>query len=145
MKKCAVFAAVLLASCDAGAPPSISVADAWARATGPGQSSTAAYLTVRNSGGSDSLLSVSSPAGAASLHSTSMTDGIMRMRHLEALEVPAGSTVTLEPGATHVMLTGLKTPIAAGSSFPLTLSFERSGERRVTVTVRPASSAGEAM
>ena len=49
---------------------------------------------------------------------------------------------TLKPGADHVMVTGLKQPLTAGTTFPLTLAFEKSGQKLVEVSVRPLSGAG---
>jgi copper(I)-binding protein len=144
VKKAAALAALMLAACTAEAPaPDISVQDAWARATGPGGSSTAVYLAIRNRGGADRLVEVSSPAGQTSLHSTSVDGGVMRMRSVESLDIPAGSKVTLEPGGTHVMLTGLDAELAAGTTIPLELHFERSGEMTMEAAVRPASANGE--
>ena len=144
MNKALALAAFLLVSCTAEAPtPEIVVENAWARAAAHGRSSTAVYLTIRNTGGGDRLVEVSSPAGEASLHSTSMAGGIMRMRSVEAVDVPAGSAVKLEPGGNHVMLSGLKSPLAAGSTIPLELKFERSGDKKVEAAVRAASAKGE--
>lgn len=67
------------------------------------------------------------------------------MRPLEGLDIPAQSTVQLKPGGTHIMVTGVKQPLIAGSSFPLALHFERSGKRTVTVSVRPATAEGAGM
>lgn len=137
-----ILAALLLASCArGGSAPEIAVQDGWARATAPGQTSSAAYFTLANTGGADRLLSVSSPVGDASLHSTSMDNGIMRMRPLDALDVPANSSVRLQPGGTHVMLMRLKSPMAPGSNIRVDLRFERSGHRQVELPVR--DSAGE--
>ncbi len=141
MKTIAALGLLLLASCTSNAPPAISVDDAWARATLAGQMSSAAYFTIRNSGGPDRLLSVSSPSANASMHSTSMDNGVMRMRPLAALDVPAKATVELKPGGTHVMLMGLKAPLEAGSTIMFDLKFEKSGERHVTADVRPADGA----
>jgi hypothetical protein len=139
----AALAAILLVSCTPkAAAPVIAVDGAWARATLPGQMSSAIYFTVSNGGGEDRLLSVSTTAGNASLHSTDMDNGVMRMRPLQALEIPANSKVELKPGAMHVMLMGLKAPLATGSTFPLDLRFEKSGDRKVAVTVRPATAEG---
>lgn len=137
MRISAAIAALLLASCSAESPPpAISIDSAWARTTAPGQTSTAVYLTIANSGGSDRLVAVSSPAGQASLHSTSMEGGVMRMRHLDALDIPAESSVELKPGATHVMIIGLGEALEEGRQLPLDLQFERSGERAVAAAVR---------
>ena len=142
LKKGAALVALLLASCTRPAPD-ISVGDAWARATGPSHSASAVYLTITNDGGPDRLVGVSSPAGDASLHSTSTQGGVMRMRPVEAVEIPAGSTVTLEPGGTHVMLAGLEAPLAAGTTFPLMLDFKRSEDQQVEVTVRSMAADGD--
>jgi len=142
------LAALLLLSCASkkSEPPQISISDAWSRATVAGQSSAAAYLTVANTGdGDERLLQVSTAIGQSSLHSTTMDNGVMRMRPLTSLDIPAHSTVDLKPGGTHIMIMGVKQPLAAGSSFPLTLKFDRSGERTVTVAVRPATSTGGGM
>jgi copper(I)-binding protein len=142
VKKSAAIAAILLASCGVSAPPKVSIDDAWARATLPGQMSSAAYFTIRNDGGPDELLSVSTTAANASLHSTTMDNGVMRMRPETRIDVPANSTVELRPGGTHIMLMGLKAPLAAGSTIDLDLKFEKSGDRHVTASVRPANGAG---
>lgn len=140
MKQALLFAALLLASCKpASSPPAVSIDNAWARATVPGQMGSAAYFTIHNSGGQDRLMSVASPAADASLHSTSMDNGVMRMRPLDALAIPAKGTVELKPGGTHVMLMALKQPLQAGQTLELDLKFEKSGERRVMAEVRPAT------
>jgi len=142
------LAALLLLSCapKRTAPPQISISGAWSRATVAGQSTAAVYLTIANKGGGDDkLLNASTPIGQATLHSSTMDGGVMRMRPLEALDIPAQSTFQLKPGGTHIMVAGVKQPLIAGSSFPLALHFDRSGDRRINVDVRPASTAGESM
>jgi copper(I)-binding protein len=132
----AVLAALLLVSCKASSPsPAITIDSARARATAPGQSATAAYFTITNTGGGDRLVGISSRTGRASLHSTSIDGGVMRMRQLDALDIPAKSTIALEPGAIHVMITGLRQPLAAGQQLPLELTFKRSGRRVIIATV----------
>jgi copper(I)-binding protein len=142
------LAALLLLSCAPKRtdPPQISISGAWSRATAAGQSTAAVYLSIANKGGGDDkLLNASTPIGQATLHSSTMDGGVMRMRPLEGLDIPAQSTVPLKPGGTHIMVTGVKQPLVAGSSFPLALHFERSGKRTVTVSVRPATAEGAGM
>jgi copper(I)-binding protein len=146
----AAGAAIALASCSGGAnaPADIQVSDAWARATIAGQPSAAVYLTIVNAGrGDDRLVGVSTPiAKDATLHSSSSEGGIMRMRMLsDGIAVPAGATVKLQPSGNHAMLTGVSAPLAKGSNFPLSLRFERSGERKVDVRVLEPSASGHAM
>jgi periplasmic copper chaperone A len=117
--------------------PDISVKDAWARATVAGQQSGAAYLTIVNRGGADRLVSVdaSQAAQSAGLHSSSMAGGVMRMRPLRSLDIPAQGTVKLEPSGTHIMMMGLKGPLQPGRPVELELRFEKSRTRTVPVQV----------
>jgi copper(I)-binding protein len=69
----------------------------WARATPGHAENGAAYLTIV-SPTADRLTAVSSPvAKKAELHTMSMEGGVMRMRPLAAIDIPAGQTVTLSP------------------------------------------------
>jgi periplasmic copper chaperone A len=104
----------------------------------------AAYLTVRNDGDQDDrLVGVSSAvAEKAELHSSVMQDGVMKMRAVEALDVPAHGGAVLEPGGLHIMLIGLKAPLEEGKSFALMLEFENAGEIEVLTTVEDIAHAG---
>lgn len=143
----AVAAALLmLPACGTQEPPAdIAIEGAWARETVVGQSSAAAYLTIVNRGdGADRLVAASAPsAEAASLHSTSSSGGVARMRPIEnGVSIPARGSAQFRPGGDHVMLTGLAEPLKAGSTAELRLRFERGGERRVELRIVSAASAG---
>ena len=134
-----LLGALLLASCGKNGTPDLQTSNAWARETVAGQSATAAYMTIANKGsGDDRLVSVAANAPImAMLHSSESSGGISRMRGLESgLAIPAGSTIDLKPGGTHVMITGLGAQLRPGETLKLTLRFEKSGERPVTVNVR---------
>lgn len=132
--------ALLLALAACSAPgPKIDAGDGWARATGG--LVAAAYLTIRNEGSADTLTGVRASIGEASLHESTMANGIARMRPIapgEGLVVPSNGKLALAPGGAHVMIAGLKRPLTPGDRFSLTLRFERSGARKVNVRVRPA-------
>jgi copper(I)-binding protein len=148
IRTAAVLSALALACCTqkAAGPPQISITGAWSRATVAGQSSAAAYLVISNRGDSDdSLISASTPVGQASLHSSSMTNGVMQMRPVTALPIAKHSTVQLKPDGLHIMIAGLKQPLRQGTTFPLTLAFQRSGARTISVEVRPATGEGAPM
>jgi copper(I)-binding protein len=134
--------ALALLSCAAPdqPPAEIAVSDGWTREIAPGQSAAAVYLTIANKGeGRDRLVDVESAEGDASLHTTSSADGVARMRPLEdGLDVAPRSTVELRPGGTHIMLAGLEQRPVVGQTIALTLGFERSGKRPVTIRVVPA-------
>lgn len=140
-----LLAALLLASCSKGGPPDVRISDAWARETISGQTSTAAYMILKNEGaGDDRLVSVSAqPPAMAMLHSSESSDAVARMRPLDSgLAVPAGAAIELKPGGTHVMVTGLRAPLNVGDTLKLTMRFEKSGEQPVSVRVTPAFGPG---
>ncbi|TXF13024.1 copper chaperone PCu(A)C [Pelomicrobium methylotrophicum] len=121
----------------------ITIADAWARATPPAAQVGGAYLILKNAGSPDKLVSASTPvAERTEFHRMSLEDGVMKMRHLPAIEVPAHGTIELKPGGTHLMLVGLKQPLKEGERFPLTLRFERSGTVELQVAVRKMGASG---
>ena len=67
---------------------------------------------------------------------TDDTAATMTMRQVSAVELPAGEAVVFGPGGLHLMLLGLATPLASGSSFELTLTFATAAPKTVTVDVR---------
>jgi copper(I)-binding protein len=72
-----------------------------------------------------------------------MEDGVAKMREVEGgIPVPAGESVTLEPGGLHVMLMGLSKPLAEGETAPLTLRFESGAEIAVDAPIRAVKPMG---
>jgi periplasmic copper chaperone A len=120
----------------------IQITNAWARATPGGAQAAAAYVTIESPAG-DRLTGVSTPAAQkADIHSMTNDNGVMKMRPVDGLDLPAGQAVTLKPGGYHIMMTGLAKPLEEGQSFPLTLNFAKAGARQVTVTVEKVGSMG---
>ncbi len=133
-------AAALAASAQESKLGALTITQVHARATVPGQRAGAGYLKLHNAGPADRLLSASSTVSSSvELHSMTMEGDVMRMRQLDAIEVPAGQTVELKPGGLHLMLMGLKAPLKVGDSFVLKLRFENAGELAVQMPVRAAS------
>lgn len=134
-----VAAALAVSACGpASAFDGVSIEAAWARPAQQG-GTTAVYLSLVNSGESvERLLGASSPvAQLAEVHQTVLMSGdVVHMQPVEAVEIPAGGRVALEPGGLHLMLVGLTTPLAAGDTVPLTLSFQNAGEIALEVEVR---------
>ncbi len=135
------FATALLfasASLHAQEDKAIAVGKAVARATVGKQPNGAAFLQIENRGKTDdALLSASSPAASrVEIHTMSMEGDVMRMRALDRLEIKAGQAVVMKPGGgAHLMLMGLKKPLAAGESIPMTLNFRNAGKVEVTAEV----------
>lgn len=116
---------------------SITIDHPWSRATVAGIPNGVSYFVLENQGNeADRLVSVSSPvAEVAELHTHEKDGDVLRMRQVHGIEIPAGKTVALEPGGLHVMLMTLKEPLEQGTSFPLTLNFEKAGSVTVDVQV----------
>jgi len=131
-----LFLSFVLAASSLAAQADVKATDAWVRATVPSQKSTGAFVTLTSSEDAK-VVGVASPAAAAvELHSSSMEGGVMRMRALDTLVLPAGKQVELKPGGTHVMLMGLARPVAAGDTFPLVFTIEDKRGKRSTLEVR---------
>ncbi len=122
----------------------ISVEGAFTRAMLPNQPVGGGFVTIRNAGGADRLISATSPASEiVELHEMAMEGDVMKMRKLEnGIEVPAGETVELKPGGLHLMFMQVKTPFKEGDSVPVTLTFEKAGSIDVIFPVRDAAPKG---
>ncbi len=117
----------------------ITVEQPWARATPGGAITGAVYMTVDNkSGTADRLTGASSDiAEKVQIHEMKVENGVMQMREISGgLPIPAKGSVVLKPMSYHVMLIGLKKPLAAGEKFSLTLTFAKAGNIAVTVPVQ---------
>jgi periplasmic copper chaperone A len=132
-----LLAALMPASSAAAVPPALSAQDAWVRAT-PGVDVAAAYLTLHNGGTQPVVVTgVSSTAAAAAMiHETTLVNGQATMRVHEPLRIAAGETVRFAPEGLHIMLHGLKHPLAAGDEVPLVLHLEGGGSLTVSARVR---------
>ncbi len=120
----------------------VTVSAAWARATPPGMTVAAVYLTLVGGSKADRLVGAGTPrAGMAQIHVVSEAEGMARMRQTEGVDVPAHKTVALAPQGTHIMLMDLPRPLVAGERFPLTLQFEQAGTIGVSVEVRAPGAA----
>lgn len=130
-----MFSVVAVLAAPSAWAANVSVSDAWARATMPGQKVSGAYMKL-TSDADAKLVGASSPAvPRVEVHEMKMDGDVMRMREVKSIDLPKGKTVSLEPGGYHIMLMNLAKPIAAGEVIPLTLTIE-SGGKRETVEVK---------
>lgn len=142
MNRTILLAAALLLSAPVAHAADLTVSDAFARAS-PGRGPGAAYVTIHGGDAADRLLSVTSPRSPeVEMHSMVMQGNVMRMRQLDAIDIPANGTVRLAPGGLHIMLQKLAAPLKAGETLPLTLKFEHAGERTVQVPVEAIGASG---
>ena len=124
-------------------PDEVTLAEpAWVRLPPPNLSVTAAYMTLRNSGDDDlAVVAAESPmAGTVELHEHQQdAAGVMRMRQVASLSLPAGGVLAMEPGGLHLMLIGLHQPLAEGEFVPVTLHLADGRTLEVAAEVRRAA------
>jgi copper(I)-binding protein len=106
------------------------------------------FRTLKNRGDQpDRLVAASTPvAQSVEFHRSSVdAQNVMRMRPIEAIELPPRSELRVRHGGElHLMLIGLKVPLKEGERLSLRLRFEKAGEREVTVWVQQPRSGGGA-
>ncbi|GAB2179879.1 hypothetical protein DLREEDagrD3_01020 [Denitratisoma sp. agr-D3] len=108
----------------------------WVRSTVEGQPATGAFMELTSPAGATLVGAASPVAGTVELHEMKMDNGVMKMRALPQLEVPAGKAVSLAPGGLHVMLMDLKSTLKPGSSVPITLKFKNAQGKVQQVEVK---------
>lgn len=131
-----VLAAIVLACASlTAAAQGVTVRDAWARATVSAQKTGSAYMEIVAERDAAVVAADAAVAEKTELHTMSMDGGVMRMRPVQKIDLPAGKPVKLAPGGLHVMLIGLKQPLKAGDRIPVTLTVEGEGGKRSTLKV----------
>ena len=129
-----LLASALLVSFAAQAQ--VKVDDPWVRATVAPQKATGAFMQLTSPKAAKVVAASSPVAAMVEIHEMKMDDGVMKMRAVDALPLPAGQAVALKPGGYHVMLMGLKGQIKAGDAVPLTLTVEGEDGKRMAVEVK---------
>ena len=134
-----VITAVSFALGFSAAEALVQIEDSWSNATVLNKSANGAvFMTLTDtSGKGDMLVAASSPvATTTELHVHKMVSGVIQMRPVSAMPIPASGSLTLQPGAEHVMLIGLKRPLREGETIPLQLVFAHSNIVETTVQIR---------
>lgn len=126
----------------------IEVAHPWATATADTKlSNGAVYMSLTDRGTkADELVAASSPvAQKVELHVFAAENGVYGMRKVDAIAITPGAVSTvLRPGGAHVMLESLKRPLRAGTTIPLTLTFQNAGTLTIEVPVENSEPVAEA-
>jgi len=125
MRRVAVLGLLLLSGLSGLAwAEDVGVAGAWVRGTVTAQKATGAFMTL-TAPADMRLVGASSPvAGVTEVHEMKMEGDLMTMRPIDGLNLPAGAPVELKPGGYHIMLMGLKGPLAEGEQVSITLKLE---------------------
>jgi len=129
-----------------GGDGDVEVEGIWARTSPPAADAGAIYLQI-TSPDADRLIGAAvdpSVAGVAQIHETVMVEGggegegmgTMMMQEVGIIDLPAGETISLEPGGHHIMMMRLPAPFESGQTFEVTLTFETAGSKTYEVEVR---------
>lgn len=151
----AAAALIALTGCATGAAPAsdaqataaetVSVHNAWVKAADSGMS--AAFAELENSGSEDVTVTAATSAASSDLqlHETVENEaGEMTMREKDGgFVIPAGESLSLEPGGNHIMLMGLANPIKAGDELSFTLTFSDGSTADFTAPAKDYSGANE--
>jgi len=133
-----VFVAASLMICTQAHAGEIKLTDAWARATAPGQEVGSVGVVITSPRDARLIAVSSSAAASAEIHTMTMDNGVMKMRQLEFLPLPANEPVTLGPGGDHLMLFGLKHALKAGGTVPLTLTVQYTDKSTEKIKIKAA-------
>jgi len=118
-------------------PSTIVVLDPYVRLLPPTARHTAAFFVIENRGARDvKLVGASTDVARAELHNHVMEGGVMKMRPVAAIDVPAGGKATLAPGGLHVMLMDLVRPLTKDEVVVITLRFEDGTTSQIAAPVR---------
>lgn len=124
----------------AAAADQVSVHEPYVRLPPPNAQATGAFMVLKNEGRSEvQLVKADNPASRVTeLHTHLNEGGVMKMRPVPAIAIPAGGEARLQPGGLHVMLIGLQAPLEEGQTLPLTLTFDDGSSKKVDARiVRP--------
>ena len=119
----------------------IVIEGAWSRSTPELMEGTGiVYVLIKNNGGVDDrlLAAKSDVCDVVELHEHVMdSNGVMRMRMIDGgfIDIPTGGEVELAPGGLHLMLVNLHEGLKTGTTYELTLKFEKMGEVTINVPV----------
>ena len=120
-----------------GLSQKILISQAWIRSMPPSMKTTATYLTIENTTGSDLLLQSASTvvARTVEIHRMEQVGEIMKMKEVGELRIPAGERAVLAPKGYHLMLIGLLRPLKEGETIPLVLNFASGATAKVDAVV----------
>ena len=114
----------------------IKVEGAWTRATAPGQEDAMVYMSI-TSNQNATIVGVSSKAcKTGTMHNMEHKDGMMKMYEVKSISLPANERMDMSLHGYHLVLSGLKAPLKAGATLPLTMDIEMADKRIVKVDVQ---------
>jgi len=114
----------------------VKIVDPWARATVPGQKVGGVYMEIVARENLRLTGIKTAAAESAQVHQMKIENGMMRMRAVPFLQLPASKPVKLEPGGYHIMLNDLRRSLVSGQELTLELTFEDAAKHQHRVPVK---------
>lgn len=137
-RKIIFLAACLAAGSNLQAQSQLNWSAGYVNAPIPGQGAIAGYLSITNSGDEDDTLIGFSSAVAqmVQLHESSMSEGMMSMKHLPSIVVPAGGSLQMQPGGFHLMIMGVDNEVFEAGSLDIDIQFASGAMITVTLPIK---------
>nr|VVV05819.1 hypothetical protein AW0309160_03302 [Aliivibrio wodanis] len=138
MKKTVFALSALLLSSAAFAKNDLMIENPYARATPPNATNSAIFMTIKNqSNDLRTLISATTPvAKTVELHTVIEVDGMMKMREVNAIELPKNEDTILKPGGLHIMLFGLTQPLKEEEFINVTLNFKNGDKEQFKAPIK---------
>lgn len=135
MKKSLIAALALFSS---SVFAEVTVENPYARAVAPGQMNSAAFMNLSNSADNtvDLIAARSNAAKSVELHTHTQVEGVMQMRQIDKVEIPAKGSVMLAPGGLHIMFIGLNQAFNEGENVDLSLEFSDGSTQDLSVPIK---------
>ena len=123
---------------DKPAAESVIFSDAYIRLAPPSAPAAGAFMIIRNTGNQAyAIIKADNPASKLTeLHTHLHEDGVMKMRPVKSIPLPAGGEATLKPGGLHIMMIDLKSPLKEGDSVPVTFTFDDGSSKLIVIPVK---------
>jgi len=133
-----ILSLLLITSAQVALAKGITVSDPYVREVPPGQQISASFMTIKNDNAHAVALVKASSAVAKTveLHEHVHENGMMKMRPVPKIIIPAKGVTPLKPGGYHVMLIGLYRKIKAGDKVKINLEFNTGEKQTVMATVK---------
>ncbi|MFQ1893486.1 copper chaperone PCu(A)C [Aeromonas veronii] len=132
------FYSLLVLGMTAPALAKVEAVDGYVRLLPPGSPNTAAFMVLKNDADQPVKLvaAASAAAGRAELHTHLHENGVMKMRQVESIEIPAKGEAVLKPGSLHIMLFEVGT-LSEQTPVPLTLTMDDGQKLDLSLPVKP--------
>ena len=138
----AILAVSLAAGCAAPAQQGPAIKLTSAQVTQPNTSGiTDVYVDVQNNGPADQIVGARISVGGKIALRSPVRAGVVQMRTVRAIAIPAKSFVGLDPNGSHLLVTD-SGPMKSGTLITLTLVFAHAGSVSVPALVTNPQTGG---